>query len=75
MLDEAHALKNANSQRSRRLRKLASGCRGRVMLTGGLRGQLDSKREIVPDMHSPSSSLVLCMLAVSFGSSRAILCR
>eukprot|EP00878_Enallax_costatus_P014375 GHUV01015035.1.p1 GENE.GHUV01015035.1~~GHUV01015035.1.p1 ORF type:complete len:687 (+),score=273.54 GHUV01015035.1:305-2365(+) len=34
MLDEAHALKNANSQRSRRLRKLASGCRGRVMLTG-----------------------------------------
>lgn len=35
MLDEAHALKNANSQRSRRLRKLASSCRGRVMLTGG----------------------------------------
>lgn len=34
LLDEAHALKNANSQRSRRLRKLASGCRGRVMLTG-----------------------------------------
>lgn len=34
MLDEAHALKNANSQRSRRLRKLAASCRGRVMLTG-----------------------------------------
>eukprot|EP00879_Flechtneria_rotunda_P017507 GHRR01018356.1.p1 GENE.GHRR01018356.1~~GHRR01018356.1.p1 ORF type:complete len:1057 (+),score=419.84 GHRR01018356.1:236-3406(+) len=34
LLDEAHALKNANSQRSRRLRKLAAGCRGRVMLTG-----------------------------------------
>ncbi|KAF6259017.1 SNF2 family N-terminal domain-containing protein [Scenedesmus sp. NREL 46B-D3] len=34
LLDEAHALKNAASQRSRRLRKLASGCRGRVMLTG-----------------------------------------
>ncbi|WIA09411.1 hypothetical protein OEZ85_008816 [Tetradesmus obliquus] len=34
LLDEAHALKNAASQRSRRLRKLAAGCRGRVMLTG-----------------------------------------
>jgi SWI/SNF-related matrix-associated actin-dependent regulator 1 of chromatin subfamily A len=34
LLDEAHALKNAASQRSRRLRKLAGGCRGRVMLTG-----------------------------------------
>ena len=34
ILDEAHALKNASSARSKRLRRLASEARGRVMLTG-----------------------------------------
>jgi SNF2 family DNA or RNA helicase len=35
VMDEAHALKNANSQRSKRLRKLARGARGAVRALAG----------------------------------------
>ncbi len=34
--DEAHALKNRSSIRTRKLRKLAACCENRILLTGGL---------------------------------------